>query len=151
MTLPVTFLINTATAADIQAHLLGCEADFVQALKAQTDIKHYAEKMATQATRFELWQASQLVGLLAVYCNQAPQAFITNVSLWPSVQGQGFATQLMTACIDHVQSLGLPTIALKVANSNHKAIAFYQKCGFKTEHMDEAELTMRLSFNHVTA
>lgn len=147
MTTAMTFLTNTATATDIQAHLLGCELGFVNALTQHVDITAYAQKMASLATCFELWQDAQLVGLLAVYCNQPPQAFITHVGLWPSLQKQGYAAQLMTACIDHVQSLGLSAIALKVASSNSKAIAFYQQFGFKTNHADATELTMRLTFN----
>ncbi|HEY0562446.1 MAG TPA: GNAT family N-acetyltransferase [Methylophilus sp.] len=152
MTTPVTLLMNTASAADIQAHLLGCQADFVIALTQQTDLTLYAEKMAALATRFELWQASHMVGLLAVYSNQPPLAFITNVSVWPSLQGQGYAAQLMTACIAHVQTLnfqsqGFQSIGLKVANTNSKAIHFYQQFGFTALQADEAELSMRLSLN----
>lgn len=151
MTAEMTFLTNSATAVDIQAHLLGCELGFVHALTRQTDMDAYAQKMAALATRFELWQDAQLVGLLAVYCNQPPQAFITHVSLWPSLQKQGYAAQLMTACIDHVQSLGFKTMLLKVAHSNAKAINFYQRFGFKQVDADRHELTMQFTFEHKTA
>ncbi len=145
--MPITF--NKATATDIQAHLLGCEAAFVQALSQQIDIGVYAQKLADMASRFEIWQAQQLVGLLAVYCNQPPQAFISNVSLWPSLQGQGHAAQLMQAGLAHVQSLGLDSIALKVAQTNSKAMHFYQRLGFETQLVHAQELTMRLSLKRV--
>lgn len=44
--------------------------------------------------------------------------------------GQGIAQTLMQACFDRAGQSGHGTIYLGVWENNHRAIAFYRKCGF---------------------
>jgi len=44
--------------------------------------------------------------------------------------GQGIAQTLMQACFDRARQSGHGTIYLGVWENNHRAIAFYRKCGF---------------------
>jgi ribosomal protein S18 acetylase RimI-like enzyme len=44
--------------------------------------------------------------------------------------GKGVAQTLMQACFDHARQSGHGTIYLGVWEHNHRAIAFYRKCGF---------------------
>ena len=44
--------------------------------------------------------------------------------------GMGVAQALMQACLDRARQSGHGTIYLGVWDKNHRAIAFYRKCGF---------------------
>src|SRR5262245_39174178 len=44
--------------------------------------------------------------------------------------GQGIAQTLMQACFDRARQSGYKTVYLGVWENNHRAIAFYRKCGF---------------------
>ena len=44
--------------------------------------------------------------------------------------GMGVAQTLMQACLDRARQSGYGTIYLGVWDKNHRAIAFYRKCGF---------------------
>lgn len=45
--------------------------------------------------------------------------------------GKGIAQTLMQACFDHARQSGHGAIYLGVWENNHRAIAFYRKCGFE--------------------
>ena len=45
--------------------------------------------------------------------------------------GRGIAQSLMNAVLDQVRSAGAKTVWLGVWEHNHRAIAFYAKCGFR--------------------
>ena len=45
--------------------------------------------------------------------------------------GRGVAHKLMEACFDRARQLGHKTVFLGVWENNHRAIAFYRKCGFE--------------------
>ena len=45
--------------------------------------------------------------------------------------GQGVARKLMEACFERARQLGHKTVYLGVWENNHRAIAFYRKCGFE--------------------
>ena len=44
--------------------------------------------------------------------------------------GIGVAQTLMQACLDRARQSGHGTVYLGVWENNHRAIAFYRKCGF---------------------
>jgi len=95
--------LNKAGAIQIAAHLRACDNMFVPPLSGRVDIDSYAKKIADKSIRFEGWVEGELVGLVAVYCNDgaAPFAYITSVSVLPQWGGRGIASQLVECCIDH--------------------------------------------------
>jgi hypothetical protein len=74
-------------------HLHACDADFSPALSTRVHMGRYAEKINQNAVRFEAWAAGELVGLVAMYCNDHSTgvAFITHVSVLPIWQGQQYS------------------------------------------------------------
>jgi ribosomal protein S18 acetylase RimI-like enzyme len=122
---------DTATAADVLAHLTRCDADFTPPLSARLDLGDYAAKLAERAARFEAWDGGQLMGLVAAYVTPgAPDAFISNVSVVSELRGQGTATALVGDCIDRARGLGASTLTLEVATADRAARRFYEKLGF---------------------
>ncbi|WP_171017167.1 GNAT family N-acetyltransferase [Pseudomonas sp. G(2018)] len=139
--------LNKASVEQIAAHLLACDPVFVPPLSGRVDIGSYASKIAEKSTRFEGWVEGELVGLVAVYCNEKanPLAYITSVSVLSQWGGQGIASQLIKCCIDHVSKLGFVQIELEVDERNQAATHLYQKHGFKIKKKDACSATMCLT------
>ncbi|MGX6649009.1 GNAT family N-acetyltransferase [Maricaulaceae bacterium MS644] len=123
---------NESIADDIAAHLRECDVEFMPPLSTTVDIEAYALKIAANAERFEAWAGDSLAGLVAAYCNahDRDSAFVTNVSVLPSAQGQGIAAQLIKACIDHARTAGFSQLLLEVNAANEAAAALYRRSGF---------------------
>ena len=142
----INFRVNCSSAADITAHLLRADAFFKPALSRRVDIHEYSKKLYDKAVRFEAWISRDLVGLVAIYCNQFNdgKAFVSSVSVWPESQGQGIATHLMRQCIDHLEIKGFYHLDLEVDQRSLSAISLYRKLGFTTLHRSGALLLMEM-------
>ena len=127
----VEYRLNVASRQRIAKHLLLCDADFIPPLSGRVEIRYYAQKIVSKATRFEAWSGHTLIGLVAVYCNdQARSAFITSVSVLREWTGKGIAANLMKQCIERSKASGMQKISLEVAGENAPAIRLYGSCGF---------------------
>ena len=147
MSAEIKYLSNKASEAEIAKHLLLCDADFVPPLKNRVEINGYAQKIANNATRFEAWSGSTLVGLVAAYCNdqETRVAYITSVSVLRERVGKGIAANLVSQCIEHAKASGMWQISLEVASDNTPAIKLYEKSGFVAGKTDVPFVTMNLS------
>lgn len=127
------FSEDTADAARIRAHLEACDASFIPPLSDRVDLAAYVGKLTAHARRFEAWDAGELVGLLAAYCNCSDRrrAFVTNVSVSPQAQGKGIASQLVSRCISATRSAGFGQLELEVDCANDRAVALYARHGFR--------------------
>jgi ribosomal protein S18 acetylase RimI-like enzyme len=131
---------DTATSADVHAHLTCCDADFTPPLSARLDLRDYAAKLAERAARFEAWDGGRLVGLVAAYVTPgAPAAFITNVSVVSELRGRGVAAALVADCIDRARGSGAATLTLDVATADKAAGRFYEKLGFTNRDPEPAD------------
>jgi ribosomal protein S18 acetylase RimI-like enzyme len=128
----VEFLLNKASAVQIIDHLLCCDADFVPPLSGRVEIRDYAKKIASNATRFEAWSGDIPVGLVAAYCNDQENriAYITSVSVLKEWTRKGIAAGLVGQCVEHAMVSGMRQISLTVAAANTPAIKLYEKSGF---------------------
>jgi ribosomal protein S18 acetylase RimI-like enzyme len=145
MNAAMEYRLNVASGQRIAEHLLLCDADFVPPLSGRVEIRDYAQKIASKATRFEAWSGDTLAGLVAVYCNdQARSAFITSVSVLREWTGKGIAAKLMKQCIEHSKASGMRQISLEVAGDNAPAIRLYGARGFVAREADAPVVTMDL-------
>lgn len=146
MSTAVEYLLNKASEAEIANHLLLCDADFVPPLSGRVEITDYAQKIASNATRFEAWTGGTLIGLVAAYCNDQEKriAYITSVSVLKAWTGEGIATNLLKRCVEHVKALRMRQISLQVAGDNAPAIRLYEKSGFVVGKADATFVTMNL-------
>lgn len=138
--------MNRASEAQIAEHLRRCDADFVPPLTGRIALDSYARKLASKAERFEAWADDALVGLVAVYCNDAEHraAFITSVSVLRGWQGRRIASQLLEQAIAHVRALGFEHLELEVDRGNAHAIALYEKTNFIAGPVHGQSMTMHL-------
>jgi ribosomal protein S18 acetylase RimI-like enzyme len=132
MSAGIEYLSNRATHAEISEHLSRCDADLVSPLSGRVEIKNYAKKITSKATRFEAWSGGTLIGLVAAYCNDQEThiAYITSVSVLREWMGKGVSSHLMNQCIEHAKVSGMRQISLEVARGNTPAIRLYEKNGF---------------------
>ena len=130
----ITYSRSLTTASQIAMHLAACDAHFQPPLSGRVIVGDYAEKLAARAVRFEAWSGDSLIGLVAVYGNEAPSpAYITNVSVLPGWTGRGIATHLLRAAIAYSGVNHFPRLRLEVAAAHAAAIRLYERCGFTME------------------
>lgn len=138
------FCRSRSGADDIRAHLMACANTFTPPLDRRAAIPDYAVKLATCSERFEAWEGTSLIGLVAVYCNDPTRAaaFVTSVSVVPERTRAGLGRRLLTAAITHADGLGFARIVLSV-DREAGALALYHGLGFAEEARDDR--TLRLS------
>ena len=131
----VKYLLNEASELEIVKHLLLCDDNFLPYLSDRVNIIDYAQKIVSKAVRFEAWSEGELVGLVAVYCNDNENsiAYITSVSVLREWMGKGIAGLLIKRCIEYVETSGMKQVSLEVGSNNNHAINLYKKNGFEEE------------------
>jgi ribosomal protein S18 acetylase RimI-like enzyme len=129
----ISYKINKSKYKDIFFHLLDCNDKFIPPLSQRVEINIYAQKISTNADKFEAWQEDTLIGLLAVYCNdiEARKAFITIISVAEKFSNKGIASELLAKCIEYVRVINFEEITLEVSVQSVKARALYEKFGFQ--------------------
>lgn len=133
MTLPLDIRRNEASADALARLLKACDRDFDPPLSSRVEIEAYAQRLHDKAERFEVTEASDLVGLVAIYCNDptGQAAFVSNVSVAQHRRGQGIADALLTQAIAYATAKGFATITLEVGPKATAAQALYIKLGFE--------------------
>lgn len=124
--------MNDASTSQMLDHFTSCDPEFTKRLNSRVEIPLYVEKIHHSAHCFEAWSEKVLVGLVAVYCNEleGQTAFITNVSVIESWQGNRVASKLLEISKQNVLSEGFKYIELEVDTDNCIAIDLYRKMGF---------------------
>jgi len=130
--LVIDYTTRIASENIIFVHLSHCDNNFIPTLGSRVEIADYARKIANKTVCFEAWVKGDLVGLVAVYCNNPLMdvAFITSVSVLSEFQGRGIASRLLANCKAHVRKLGFTFIELEVSSINKAASDLYLKHGF---------------------
>lgn len=147
MNAAIEYSMNKTSATQIAEHLSHGDADFVPPLSTRVEIRDYAIKIASKATRLEAWSSAVLVGLLAAYCDDLERgiAYITSVSVLREWTCNGIAEHLMRLCIEHAKMLGMRQISLEVARDNVPAIKLYKKVGFFVDRANMPFVGMSLN------
>lgn len=132
---------NISKVEDIAEHFRGCAPSFVTRLSRRVDLEKYSQKLFERARRFEAWDETLLVGLVAAYfngSNDSSVGFLSNVSVLESHKGQGIASNLLTTCQELAVGAGLTAIRLEVDSDNAAALSLYNKMGYIIiNHVDD--------------
>jgi ribosomal protein S18 acetylase RimI-like enzyme len=145
MTKAITFETNTASLDAVITHLKKCSNNFVPDLAEKVDIETYAQKIKELAVTFEAWDAEELVGLIAAYCNDQANfsVFITNVSTVAAYTGKGIASQLLQNCLQYAVQKNFKEVQLRVSVHSKGAIHLYDKAGFQVIETVDDEILMK--------
>ena len=146
---PIIYRSNEASEAEVIAHLRRCDTDFMPPLSNRIEIDSYAAKIVSNANRLEAWADGNLIGLVAIYCNDQKDflAYITNVSVQKEWVGKGVGSSLTQQGIKFAKKLGAKKICLEVDRNNIQAIALYKKIGFTSEKVSGTDIFMNLELD----
>ncbi|MFN6039379.1 MAG: GNAT family N-acetyltransferase, partial [Bacteroidota bacterium] len=134
----IIYATNRATKNDIEIHLKHCDTNFIPPLSSRLVISDYAGKIVEKSFRFEAWKSEALIGLVAIYFSNKNNAYITNVSVLPDMEGKGIAKELMNRIFKYAITGGYERINLEVSMYNQKAIVLYRNLGFHfSENINE--------------
>jgi ribosomal protein S18 acetylase RimI-like enzyme len=123
--------LNESKLEDVLFHLEFMDKHFRPNLSSYTDINTYAETIDKKSIKIEIWLQKQLVGLIAGYCSKNNDFFISNYSAFPSLRHQGIALLLLKHLEDYSCENIIQSLILEVYKVNERAVAFYEKNGFK--------------------
>lgn len=96
-------------------------------------LQQFEDSLDNPLTSCEVYyQESQLAGyLLAMHLGDMFE--VLQITVAAAYQRRGLATQLIAACCYKAKALGCDRVVLEVRETNLKAIALYQKLGFKQD------------------
>ena len=125
-------MLNTSDAKSVEQHLCECDSKFIPPLSERVNLSEYSIKLAEHADRFEFWDKTRLVGLVAAYLNALDHqvGFISSVSVCADFEGRGIGSILLKNCFEQARQKGFQILNLEVGAANTKAIDFYLKQGF---------------------
>lgn len=83
---------------------------------------------------FVLEFQEEIIGYIGMWI-EPPTAQILNYYIIPTHQKRGHGTLLLTHALDYMKQRGVTLITLEVRPSNTKAIALYERYGFKSEYV----------------
>lgn len=142
----IDFARSRASEKQVLDHLLRCDGRYHPPLSRRVDIAEYARKLHTRAERLEAWHADDLVGMVAIYLDEAAGgAFISSVSVDDAFAGRGIGSRLVGDAIALARSRGSGTVALEVSPQSPAAIRVYLKHGFRVSADHPDTLRMQLS------
>ena len=113
--------------------------DIADYLAKAFSVEQVAKEIADEKTIFLIVEIdSQTAGYAKLRVNEPPECItgenpieIERFYILQNWHGRGLAQSLMKRCIEEAKQRGHQSIFLGVWEHNQRAIAFYQKCGFK--------------------
>lgn len=109
-----------------------CDESFERSICARLNFEELFNKIDKFA-EFIVAYDEDVLGYAAMYANdnEGSVAYITLIGVRPQYQGEHVGRQLLMRCCEIALSQGMKEVKLEVRNENKKAVAFYQKNGFK--------------------
>ena len=87
---------------------------------AQLDTRHYLVAV----------DGDEVVGYAGL-CDYPDEAFVQTIAVAKPAQGSGLGAQLLQALLDEAARRGQQRVLLEVRADNHRAIALYERFGFR--------------------
>lgn len=124
-------IIRPATLSDIHALLSIEHACFDYDGCSKRSFRHFIKQSHIPILVAEA--AGQIVGYAVVFIRKnSPKARLYSIAVRPEWHGQGLAKKLLSTLESKLHSLPhISSIYLEVHQSNHKALAFYQRQGYQ--------------------
>ena len=126
----------------IRAYRLNDEQEVIQLWKRcglvvpQNDPeKDIARKIAVQPELFLIGVMADRIVATVMAGYEGHRGWINYLAVAPEFQGQGLARRLMDAVESKLRDLGCPKINLQVRETNTAVIEFYERIGFKIDHV----------------
>lgn len=122
-------------------------------IHAVTDFPPYVDKLLTNATIFEVWAETELVGFCALYCNREQRdfSFIPQINVSRSYRSIGLGRSLISRAAAKSCRLGFGELLLMANKSNVKSVQFYLQCGFVAVGATETQIHFSMNLNERNA
>ncbi len=142
------FNFNDCTLEELIALHLECDKDFYPPLTSRVNIESYCSKLLENAVIVTCRDGGELVGIIAIYCNdiRTKSAFISSICISPKYRGKRLSNQLMGLAIEKAKDSGMLSIKLEVGINNTRAISLYEKFGFITVEINDESQLMQMTF-----
>ncbi|MCC5881464.1 MAG: GNAT family N-acetyltransferase [Halomonas sp.] len=110
------------------------------------DLEAYADKLLQKAELLVHYRGSEVLGIVAFYCNDVETlcGYLSLMWVSPEARGSGFAHELLDAVIRIMESRRFRHLKLEVLAENHRAINFYRREGFEVTDANNGTLIMDL-------
>ena len=132
----------------IKCFLEKADSYFFPALSSRVDnIPAYSKKLSKNAFNVFIHNGEEDIAYAAVYVNDKVEfkAFLSTICVLPNFQGMGYASKLLSLCIEHAKQKGMHFFELEVDNNNNDAILFYKRKEFEISSSvsDQKSMIMR--------
>jgi ribosomal protein S18 acetylase RimI-like enzyme len=132
--------MNIATL--IENLLIDISDDFIPSLSESVNIKDYCTKITLNSTVLSIIREGELIGFVAVYCNdiESRVGYVTMLAVSKKYRTNGIGKQLITLTSEFLKANGFRKIHLEIFKTNIKAISFYKTLGFIIESETEKSI-----------
>jgi GNAT superfamily N-acetyltransferase len=102
---------------------------------ADEDEQRVRSTLADEAyTSYAAFAGEQLVGAVTVRW-QEHESEIEYIAVVPTLRGGGYGKAIMAAVLEEARRRNIRSLLVGTGNSSPYHIAFYQKCGFRMDHV----------------
>jgi len=137
---------NSANLDQIIDLLKNCT--FSPPLSHTVNINEYSKKLSLFSHRYELLIDGKLIGLIAVYENRPPEAYVSVLCVIDECKGLGYGNKLLRYSLGEIESKGFKKVSLEVYNDNSIAFNLYLKYNFVPVLIDNNKTLMCKYFNN---
>lgn len=121
------------------------DLDFPTPLSQRIDLKDYSKKLVSYATIFKISHDDEIIGMVALYCNNVEDryAYIPLLGVLKDFRGLGISSMLMKLAINYAKKLGFRKLG--VHTENDIALKTYLSLGFQVienQHRKYLELAI---------
>jgi ribosomal protein S18 acetylase RimI-like enzyme len=103
--------------------------------EADEDEQRVRGTLANEAyTSYAAFASEQLVGAVTVRW-QEHESEIEYIAVVPTLRGGGYGKAIMAAVLEEARRRNVHSVLVGTGNSSPYHIAFYQKCGFRMDHV----------------
>ncbi|WP_256646504.1 GNAT family N-acetyltransferase [Thermomonas paludicola] len=115
----------------------------IEALPLERIAGFVRESVVNDAIQFFALDGNRVVGwadIFPAWAHAVSHCGTLGMGVHPDYRAKGLGTRLLRACIDKAWIKGITRIVLEVREDNSRAIALYEKMGFKTEALMQKAL-----------
>ncbi len=94
-------------------------------------LEQFEQSLLNPITSLEVYYHQGIMAGYVLSSNLGDMFEVLQITVASAYQRQGIATQLLVLTLDKAKSLGCERVVLEVRETNHGAIALYQKLGFQ--------------------
>lgn len=143
----INYRHNTITETELKDFLISNLSQFHPSFATMCIESKYWQKLYYNATTFEIWNGSNLIGLICAYLNnESKEVYIPYVCISKGYTGKGLASELINIIFTHCKESNFRKISLEVRKNNIPAITLYTKKAFHIVKVENEKIRLERLF-----